>query len=101
MAADRQASRSGLHVADGEWNRGRWCAFVRGFICDVRDGGRVIHRVDGQKKRPAGRRSVGIGDRDGDRGCAGSIVRRRDGERAIWSAAAKEDIRIRHQTLIG
>src|SRR5205823_4457395 len=92
-----QAARGAFHVADGERNGGRRRVFVRGLVREAGDGGRVIHRVDGQKKRPAGGRCVGIGNRDGNRGRAGLIGRRRKGERAIRSAAAKDDIPLRHQ----
>src|SRR5437773_283819 len=100
MAGDRQAARSAFQVADGERNGGRRRVRSEEWRGGEGVGRGVLRWVDGQKKRSAGGRSVGIGVRDGDRGSAGLIGRRYKGEGAIRSAAAKDDIRIRHQTLI-
>src|SRR5439155_1881219 len=52
-------------------------------------------------KRIAVGPSALIGDRNGDQGSAELIGRRQEGDGAARSAAAKKDIRVRHQVLIG
>src|SRR6266550_182351 len=101
MAAERQAVRTGFHVADGEWNGGRRGVFVRELIHDAGDGGRVIHRVDGQNEPTAGRRSFGIGDRDGDGGRTVLVGHRRDGHGSVGPAATHGDVSDGNQRWIG
>src|SRR5205809_370967 len=91
MACDLQSVQRGIHVPDGEWNEDRRRVFVRGMVSEDGGTGGAIQRIDGQNKRTARQGSLGIGDRDGDRGRAELIGRRKKSARAIRSALSLHD----------
>src|SRR5437868_1451219 len=99
MTCDTQSVHSGIYVSDGEWYVDHRRVFVRGLIRDAGDGGRVIHRIDGQNKRTAGQRSLGFVATRRASDLAELIGRRKKSDRAIRSAATDDDIPIRHQAL--
>src|SRR5438093_9861269 len=101
MAADHQAVHGGLHVADGEWNGGSRRVSYTTLFRAAGDGGRVIHRVDGQNERTAGGRSFRIGDRDGDGGRAVLVGHRGDGHASVGPAATHGDVSVTNQCWIG
>ncbi len=89
-------------IADGERNRGRGGVFVGRLIRHVRDGRQIVHRVDRDVERVGGDAAVGVGDLNRDRGRTRSVGDRCERDRAIGSAAAQRDARIRdHRRVAG
>ncbi len=67
------------------------------MIGDVRDGWRVVDRVDGHIERVGREASVGIRHLHGDRRGARGVRRRRDGHCAIRSHTAEHNVAVRDQ----
>ncbi len=86
-----EATGRRFDIADGERNRGRGCVFVGGLVGNVRDGRQIVDRIDRDVERVGGDAAVGVGDLDRDRGRAGRVGDRCEGDRAVGAAAAQRD----------
>ncbi len=84
-------------IADRERNRRGGGVFVDKLVGNIRDGRQVVHRVDRDIERVGGDAAVGVGDLDRDRSRAESVGDRCECDRAVGSAAAQRDARIRNQ----